>query len=210
MYDNITGIILSGGKSTRMGENKSLMIIKDRTVIEHVSDLMESIFSKVILISNNPDEYKFLDLDIYQDIFFRKGPLAGIHSGLSYSSTEQNFIISCDIPFMTSEMITYLTDYKTEKPVTVAKADGFIQQLCGRYDKRCLHLAENILKGNENDEKRSSLQNKRRCNVLSLLDTAGAEIIDAESLPFYKKQLYFNMNRRKDYDTVLKLLSNSD
>ncbi|MFZ0454899.1 MAG: molybdenum cofactor guanylyltransferase [Ignavibacteriaceae bacterium] len=207
MYDNITGIILSGGKSTRMGENKSMMKIGNKTIIEHVKVQMESLFSKIILITNDPVEYEFLNLEKYKDIYFRMGPLAGIHSGLTHSSTDKNFIISCDIPLMTPEMIKYLVDYKTIKPVTIAKADGFIQQLCGVYHKSCLPSSENILSSNKNDEERNEEQKKRGCKVLGLIDIVGAEIIDAESLPFYKKDMFFNMNRRSDYESILKRMT---
>ncbi|MGA9291295.1 MAG: molybdenum cofactor guanylyltransferase [Ignavibacteriaceae bacterium] len=207
MYDNITGIILSGGKSTRMGENKSMMKIGNKTIIEHVKVQMESLFSKIILITNDPVEYEFLNLEKYKDIYFRMGPLAGIHSGLTHSSTDKNFIISCDIPLMTPEMIKYLVDYKTIKPVTIAKADGFIQQLCGVYHKSCLPSSENILSSNKNDEDSNEEQKKRGCKVLGLIDIVGAEIIDAESLPFYKKDMFFNMNRRSDYESILKRMT---
>ena len=203
MYDDITGIILSGGKSTRMGENKSLMKIGNKTIIEHVKDLMQSLFSKIILITNDPDEYAFLNLEMYKDIYFRMGPLAGIHSCLTHSSTDKNFIISCDIPLMTQEMIKYLLDYKTNKPITIAKADGFIQQLCGVYYKSCLPHAENILSSNKNAEGRNEEQKERGCKVLGLIDIVGAEIIEAESLPFYKKDMFFNMNKRSDYESIL-------
>ena len=203
MYNDITGIILSGGKSTRMGENKSLMKIGNKTIIEHVKDLMQSLFSKVILITNDPDEYDFLNFEMYGDIYYRMGPLAGIHSGLAHSSNDKSFIISCDIPLMIPEMIKYLADYKTNKPVTIAKADGFIQQLCGLYHKSCLQVAENILSFNKNEEERNEVQKKRGCKVLGLIDIVGAEIIEAESLPFYKKDMFFNMNRRADYENIL-------
>ncbi len=204
MYDNITGFILSGGRSSRMGENKSLMKIGNKSVIEGVADLMLSLFSKVELITNDPGEYAFLNLDMHEDIFPGMGPLAGIHSGLSNSNTEQNFFISCDIPLMVPEMIKYLVEYKTEKPVTIAKADGFVQQLCGRYNESCLPFAGNILSSNPNTEGRESEQKKRGCRVLDLIDIVGAEIINAESLPFYKKDIYFNMNKRSDFEIVLK------
>lgn len=202
MYNDITGIILSGGKSSRMGENKSLMKLGEATVIEHVKKLMQSLFSKVILITNEQAEYKFLNLDMFEDIYFRMGPLAGIHSGLAHSTTNKNFIISCDLPMMTGQMISYLADYKTAKPVTVAKADGYVQQLCGIYDKACLPTAEEILSEQKYSEDRSAEQKKRGCNVLNLIDRTGAEIIDAESLPFFNKDLYFNMNRRSDFELV--------
>ena len=206
MYDDITAIILSGGKSTRMGRNKSLLKFGDKTIIERVRDLMLKLFHEVILITNEPDEYKFLDLPVFEDVFKHKGPLAGIHSGLMHSSTKINFVISCDLPLMTKEMINYLIEYKTDKLITIAKADGFIQQLAGKYSKECLPTAEKILKEVVSNENRDVVQKKRKCNVLSLIDIVGAEIISAESLPFYNEDLYFNMNRTEDYNLLLNKL----
>jgi len=206
MYDNITAIILSGGKSSRMGTNKSFLKIGDKTIIERLRDLLQSIFKDVILITNEPDDYQFLNLPIYEDIFRHRGPLAGIHSGLKHSKKNLNFIISCDLPFMTKEMINYLIDYKTDKLITVAKADGFIQQLAGKYSKECLSPSEKILNEQLENENRNVVQKKRKCNVLSLIDIVGAEIISAESLPFYNEDLYFNMNRTKDYNLLLNKL----
>jgi molybdopterin-guanine dinucleotide biosynthesis protein A len=206
MYDDITAIILSGGKSSRMGTNKSFLKIDDKTIIERLRDLLQSMFKDVILITNEPGHYKFLGLPIYEDIFRHRGPLAGIHSGLKHSKTNLNFIISCDLPFMTKEMINYLIEYKTDKLITVAKADGFIQQLAGKYSKECLSPSEKILQEVENNENRDEVQKKRKCNVLNLIDTVGAEIIPAESLSFYNEDLYFNMNRTEDYNLLLSKL----
>ncbi len=206
MYDDITAIILSGGKSSRMGTNKSFLKIGDKTVIERMRDLLQSMFNNVILITNEPDDYKFLGVPIYEDIFRHRGPLAGIHSGLKHSKTNINFIISCDLPLMTKEMINYLMEYKTNKLITVAKADGFIQQLAGKYSKDCLSDAEEILKAQLEVELRDHAQMKRRCNVLKLIDQIGAEIINAEMLPFYNEDLYFNMNKTEDYELLLQKL----
>ncbi len=104
-------------------------------------------------------------------------------------------------------MINYLIEYKTDKLITIAKADGFIQQLAGKYSKECLSPAEKILKEVVNNENRNVIQKKRKCNVLSLIDIVGAEIISAESLPFYSEDLYFNMNRTEDYNMLLNKLS---
>lgn len=206
MYDDITAIILSGGKSSRMGTNKSFLKIGNKTVIERMHDLLQSMFNNVILITNEPDDYKFLGVPIYEDIFRHRGPLAGIHSGLKHSKTNINFIISCDLPLMTKEMINYLMEYKTNKLITVAKADGFIQQLAGKYSEKCLSPSEKILKEAINNENRDAVQKKRKCNVLSLIDLVGAEIIPAESLPFYNEDLYFNMNKTEDYNLLLNKL----
>ncbi len=207
MYNDITGIILSGGSSTRMGVNKSLLKIGSKTVIEHVLVLMESIFTNVILSTNNPEDYSFLGTQMFKDVYPHSGPLAGIHSGLVNSSRQKNFILSCDMPLMTKEMIDYIIQFKTDKPVTVAKSEGYIQQLCGLYDKSCAGFAEEILINEADNELRETEQKKRGCRVLRLIDVVGAEIIDAESLSFYSPDLFFNMNKREDYEYALKKLS---
>jgi molybdenum cofactor guanylyltransferase len=206
MYTNITGIILAGGKSTRMGKNKSLLPLNGKTVIEEVVELMQSIFDNVVIITNTPEEYKFIDLPTFRDIYEYKGPLAGIHSGLYHSKTEDNFIISCDIPLMNTEMIKYIIDYKTDKLITVCKADGFIQQLAGRYSKSVLPVAEDFLKTNV-AETRNQNQTKRKCRVLSLLDEVGTEIIEAEKLDIYHDYLFYNMNRPEDYEMILEKIN---
>jgi molybdopterin-guanine dinucleotide biosynthesis protein A len=193
-----------------MGRNKALLKIGNKTIIERVRDQMQQIFKDVILITNTPDEYKFLDLPIYEDIYKHKGPLAGIHSGLLNSLTETNFIISCDIPLITIEMIEYLVGFKTNKLITVAQADGYIQQLAGKYSKDCLNTAEEILEEQLNIENRNTEQKKRGCNVLRLINRIGAEIISAESLPFYNKDLFFNVNKSADYNLLVKKISSAE
>jgi molybdopterin-guanine dinucleotide biosynthesis protein A len=202
LYPDITGIILSGGKSSRMGVNKSLLKINDKTIIGYVVELMQNIFSKVILITNNPDDYGFLGLETFEDIYEGYGPLAGIHSGLLNSSTKRNFVISCDVPLMTEQMIKYLVDYPTDKLITIAKADGFIQQLVGIYNRDIIVAVKEILGKEKSIDERNSDQQKRGCRVLSLVNQIGAEIINTDSLSFYIPDTYFNMNSINDFNLV--------
>ena len=207
MYNDVTGIILSGGKSSRMGENKALLKVGELTIIERVRNLMQSIFSEVILITNDPADYKFLNIQIFEDVFNHKGPLAGIHSGLTHSSTENNFIISCDLPFITAEMIKYIVDYKTKKLITIAKADGYIQQLAGKYSKECAYEAEKILNKVLSKKKEDNKKKNKSISALKLIEKIGAEIISIESLPFYDEKIFFNVNDAEDYKLLLKKLN---
>ena len=204
MYSNITGIILAGGKSVRMGENKSLLKLNGKTVIERTVDLLKSVFGNVILIANAPHEYSFLDVPTFKDIFEYKGPLAGIHAGLTHSATEKNFIISCDIPLMKAEMIRHIVDFETDKPVTVCRAEGFVQWLAGKYDKKVLPEIEKILRENNNDS------NSKKGSVNFLLKKVGVEIITAEELQFYDEYLFFNMNEKSDYKKIVEKLREID
>jgi molybdopterin-guanine dinucleotide biosynthesis protein A len=205
MYKNITGVILAGGKSTRMGTNKSLLTLGGITIIERVVNLMKDIFYSVILITNEKEKYSFLKLPMYEDIYKGIGPLAGIHSALTNSSTEKNFIISCDIPLMTSEVIKYLIEFPTLKPITITRADNFIQQLCGVYSKSLLPEIEKIIKNsiNSNQDERNPVQKKRGCNVLELVKTVDSEIIDIEKEYIgYIPGTFYNMNNPEEYSFI--------
>ncbi|MBM2816106.1 MAG: mobA [Ignavibacteria bacterium] len=203
MYKDITGIILSGGKSQRMGVNKSFLPFGSVTIIEHMLNLMKSVFEDNILITNEPESYERFNIPTYPDIYKNIGPLGGIHSGLSASSTEKNFVISCDIPMMTKEIIQFISDYQSSAKIIVAKADGFIQQLCGVYNRSCLTMAEDIIKHSLEQETRDVMQVKRKCKVLTLLDVVGAEIIDIEKeCKDYKSGAYFNINKPEDYQKI--------
>jgi len=205
MYKDITGVILTGGKSTRMGSNKSLLTIGGITVIERVVNLMKELFNSVILITNQPEEYSFLNVPMHEDIYQGIGPLAGIHSALLNSITEKNFIISCDIPLMTYEVIKYMVEFPTTKPITIAKADNFIQQLCGIYSKSLLQVIGNIIVKNipPLHDERNPDQKKRGCRVLQLVKTVDSEIIDIEKeFKDYIPGTFYNMNNPSEYNYI--------
>lgn len=208
MYEDIAGVILLGGKSIRMGENKALLKLGNTTVIERLVKLMSSLFKRVILISNYTEEYNFLNLPVYGDIFPDKGPLGGIHSGLVNSGCIRNFVISCDIPLIDSGIISFIVDYPTEKPIVITKADGFIQQLAGVYNS-CLipSIEKNLnLDISENSEKKDQM--KRQCRIIKLLETEEAEIINIEEeYKVYKKGSFFNMNHPAEYEFIKKILA---
>lgn len=209
MYADITGIILSGGKSKRMGQNKSFLVINNLTVIEKIAGLMQSLFSKVLLITNTPAEYKMLGIDTYEDIHKNIGPLAGIYSGLVNSKTEKNFIISCDVPMMTEKLIRYITDYKTERKITVCRADGFLQPLAGIYHKSLAGSIESAIPGNTLSADHNSRAGKAKCKLMQFIENYGAEIINPENTQDYIGNEFFNLNTPENYQYILKMTGNS-
>ena len=198
MHKDITGIILSGGKSLRMGVNKSLLKIGNKSVIEITVDLMKSLFDNNILSTNTPEEYEFLKLSMIEDVFKDAGPLAGIHSALLKSNTDKNFVISCDVPLINREMIEYIIDFQTDSKIIISSAAGFLQPLVGIYHKKLLPEIEKILTINSVESTKPSHKSLHK-----LIESAGAEITDPTSLPFYSDELFFNLNNKKDYEFIL-------
>ena len=204
MYQDITGIILAGGKSSRMGQNKSLMQIDGVTLIERTVALMKDLFPLLLLSTNSHSEYEFLNLEMVQDIVANVGPLAGIYSSLQASKTELNFIISCDMPLLTKDMVDYIITYLPDAPIKVAKADGFVQQLCGLYSRAVIPKIEEIIAKRRQEESRSDIQQKRGCPVLELVRSLDSVIIDVEAeYPEYKKNTFFNLNKPEDYNYIV-------
>ncbi len=193
MHHKITGVILSGGKSSRMGQNKALLKLGEERAIERVARQMKSLFSEVLLITNQPTEYKFLALPTFPDLYNNCGPLGGIHSALVHAQTSKVFIISCDMPMMTAEIIDAILNFPSIRPIVVPVTEGLVQQICGIYSKACLPVLEQMLKG-------------KKYKVMNLLDEMGAEIIEMNKLlPNYNSNSFFNMNLPEDYQKIFKL-----
>ncbi|MCB1176922.1 MAG: molybdenum cofactor guanylyltransferase [Leptospiraceae bacterium] len=200
MYDDITGIILSGGKSSRMGTNKSFLKLGGKTMLEIIIERSKKIFKETILITNDPDIYSKYEISTYTDIYKNFGPIAGLHSGLMNSNTEKNFLLSCDIPFLDEKSIEFIINYFSDSNCIVPKAEGFVQHMCGLYNKSLLPQIESILKDVVKEKK-----DKKSCKMGSLVKQSDGIIIDFEKeYPDYKSKLFLNINSRDDFEMALK------
>lgn len=188
MIEDVTCIILSGGDSSRMGVNKSLLKYGNSTVIGTISGLMQSLFENVFLITNSASDYSFLNLNMYKDVYKSKGPLSGIHSGLKHSFTERNFIVSCDMPFLTKETIFEMIYHNSSKPITVFSVNSYIHPLPGIYSKSVFPLIENKLVHHDSE-------NRKNFKMLNFLQKKYTEIIHTTD-----RIDFFNLNTPSDYE----------
>ncbi len=196
----VTGVILAGGKSRRMGENKALLRLGNGTIIGQVIRRMQPITDELLLITNSPDEYTHLGITMHKDIVPNAGALGGIHTGLTYASHHTVICVGCDNPFLMPNLLTYLVsvlgEYDAVMPHTYkepsadnADAQIISQTLCAVYSKRCLPIIEQML--NEPDLRVHALQ--ERANILTLAPEIW-KTFDAEGLSF------FNVNTPEDFE----------
>lgn len=144
-----TGIILAGGKSSRMGTNKALLEINGKTVIETICEELDSIVNNIIIVTNSFEDYQYLGRKMVQDEWKEMGPLAGIHAGLSASETEQNLIVACDLPFISAELGTILLEQLSDYDAVVPEISGQLHPLFAAYRKDVKKEVENALKQNK-------------------------------------------------------------
>ena len=138
----ISCVILAGGKSSRMGTDKGLMDFNGKPMIQHIIDLVQKYFSDVMIISNN-DSYKKFNLPVYPDEFQGSGPVVGILTGLTKSSTAWNFVVACDLPFLNSEILELLISNRNGYDAVVPFHHGNPEPMCAMYNKSCLPAFKN-------------------------------------------------------------------
>jgi len=200
--DDITAFILVGGLSSRIGTNKALLKICGKSLIQRLTELLNSIFPEVVLSSNEPELYEFLGKKIVKDFYLGSGPLSGVHSALNFTTSDRNFILSCDMPFISLEFIKYIIEYKSDASVSVIipKAEGRIQSLCGIYSKNIMSEVELLLV--ESQDKDTALKG----SIHELLSRVQSEIIDVTKMKFCHPDLFFNINTSNDYLYAKKIL----
>jgi molybdopterin-guanine dinucleotide biosynthesis protein A len=141
----IVGCILAGGKSSRMGSDKSLLPLAGVPLIERIALVMREVFESVVVVSDRRDEYKFLGLSILQDIKKDSGPLGGIHAALVQTKADHLFVVACDMPFVSAELIRHVVSAESGANATVPTMNGQLQPLCGLYSRTCLAIVERSL-----------------------------------------------------------------
>lgn len=142
---DVTGVVLAGGHSRRMGTDKSLLPFQGKPMIRHIVSILQSSFEKVVVASHEVRDYAFLGVPIVQDLHKDCGPLAGVHSALESSSPNPIFVLPCDMPLVTPEVVRHVLHFRSQAPARVLKAGGRIFPLCGWFSPLGLPLMRKSL-----------------------------------------------------------------
>ena len=142
----VSGVILAGGKSSRYGKNKALVSINGVPLIKRVLRVMKPLFRSIVIITNMPDEYAFLDLPMFEDRIKGLGPLGGLHTGLQVIPEHAGFFVACDMPYLNSELIRYLASVRLNFDVVVPTFSGKFEALHALYTKNCLQKIELLIR----------------------------------------------------------------
>jgi len=139
-------IILAGGQSRRMGENKAFLPFGDSTFIQSIIQMLQP-FAERIIISGSKNKYQNLGCEVIEDEIFNGGPLSGIYSGLKKTDLEWNFVISVDTPFVNGFIIKKLQEQikAQDFDVVAISTKQKNMPLVGMYNKSCIPTLEGAL-----------------------------------------------------------------
>lgn len=201
----MTGIILAGGKSTRMGTNKAFLELGGKKIIQWVIDVFLTLFDEIILISNEPELYKAWGFKVVPDILSGKGSLGGIYTGLVTASQDQAFFAACDMPFLNQKLIRYMMDQASGFDVVIPYApteenqssDG-LHPLHAIYSKTCTKPIERLLE-------------KNLLKIIGFFPEVRVRRILQEEIQQFDPYLlsFFNTNTPQDLEFAKSLINNT-
>lgn len=132
---------MAGGKSSRMGTNKALLVYKGKRLIDRVVEIILPLVDEVVISSN--ETLPYLPYPFITDAVEAIGPMGGLQACLGKSISEWNLIIPCDAPYLSVALYQQMLQHTTAVDAVIPKhADGKIEPLIGLYNRRLIPLID--------------------------------------------------------------------
>ena len=163
--NSVTGIVIAGGKSSRMGTNKALMKYSGKMLIEHAISIIEPLSNQIIISSNEPLlQLKYNNItDKINDV----GPIGGLYSCLMESNTNFNIVIPCDAPHIESNLYKLLIENSENVDAVIPRLpNGKLEPLVACYSKSIIPVIESSI--NSGDYKLVNLLSKLKVKYIDI------------------------------------------
>ena len=203
---SLEGFILAGGASSRMGRDKSRLVLDGQTLVERVATALFAVTNTVSLVANNQPGNQTANqtngqtnldckLPTVRDVYEKWGALGGLHAALTSCRADWAAVVACDLPFVTGELLMRLASLRADfDAVAPVQSDGRPQPLCALYRVGiCLAVAEKLIKSGEH-------------RPIGLLQSVRTRWVTFEELADLDgSRLFFdNLNTPDDYARALK------
>ena len=192
-------ILLAGGNSTRMGSDKSLLIIETLSLIELIALQLLEIFEQLIIITNErlyPKISivfnKYINVQVYTDLITDKGPISGLYTALKVIDDDAFFLTSCDVVYINKKDIELMQNFIQDYDVVAPLINKRYEPMFAFYSRSSLHIVhENI--------------NKDRLSMQKLLVELNTKAITFNMNEFEQKQ-FRSLNTEDEFQTMLPIL----
>ena len=192
----VTGVILAGGKSRRMGRDKALLPFGRGMLIERVIAVLQQVTDEVLLITNTPDQYRRFELPMFTDVIPEAGSLGGIYTGLVCANTPYSLCLACDMPFVTPEFLRLLCRMTPQTDVVIPRNTDDFQPLCAVYSQACREPIRQCIDGG-------------RLKITGFFDQVRVRVIEGAELARYDPHevMFFNANTPEEYEQARRLMA---
>jgi len=146
---DVTGVVLVGGLSRRMGQDKILLTIDGTPLISLIHGKMLSLFEEVLVIGHHRPEFDSLNIISHRDLIPECGILGGIYTGLSLSKTHYIFAVAGDMPFLDMDLIVQIASHREGNDAVIPRGKSGMEPLFAVYSRSCLDtIRENLAEQN--------------------------------------------------------------
>jgi len=188
---NMTAIILAGGRSSRMGRDKSTVEFGGEPLLLRAVHRLEEIFDEIIVVTNREIPFEMTGIKVVRDEVPYQGPLGGIGAGLKASSNDMSFVVAVDMPFISPQVIDYLSELTDEADAVVPRTIHGLEPLFAFYNKRCLYEINKALV--EGERKVASIFPKLNLRVAGFPEISHLDGAD---------RTFVNINTERDLEKV--------
>jgi molybdopterin-guanine dinucleotide biosynthesis protein A len=195
----VTGVILAGGKSRRMGRDKAFLSFGTGMLVERVIEVLRQVTEDVILITNTPEPYQRFGLPMFSDVIPEAGSLGGIYTGLASAKTSYSLCLACDMPFVKPAFLRFLCEMAAEADVVIPRNAEDFQPLCAVYSQVCREpIRQKIDAG--------------RLKITGFFDQVRVRVIEGELLTRYDPHdvMFFNANTPEEYERARQMLGSGE
>ncbi len=190
----LSGIVLAGGQSRRMGRNKALLELQGQTLIARVLERLSPLCDELIISANDVELYVDLPAQVVPDLIPGRGALGGIHAGLTTMRHDKAVVVACDMPFLSLSLLRYMVVVSSSYDVVVPWVNGFFEPLHAVYSARCVDpIAQLIAEG-----PRRVVDLYRQVRL--------REVTEADVRLFDADLSFVNVNTREEWSEVQRLV----
>jgi molybdopterin-guanine dinucleotide biosynthesis protein A len=145
MEIEVTGVLLAGGKSRRMGEDKRYLVVGEQTLLERSLGVLRSMFHEVLVVIAQDSVPLDIDARVVRDLVPDCGSLGGVYTGLTQATTPYIFAVACDMPFLNQAVITQFTNRRDTADIVMARLATRLHPMHALYGKGCLPAMEQMI-----------------------------------------------------------------
>lgn len=144
METEVTGVLLAGGKSLRMGEDKRYLVVGEQTLLERGLDVLQSMFQEVMVVIARDSPPLDIAARVVRDLVPDCGSLGGIYTGLTQATTSCIFVAACDMPFLNQAVIAQFTSRRATADIVMARLATRLHPMHALYGRGCLPVMEQM------------------------------------------------------------------
>lgn len=191
----VSAIALAGGKSKRLGMDKSLLKIDHEWLLQRILSALAALSDDVFVVANDQEKLAHLAVQVVPDIRPEMGPLGGIYAGLHSMRHERGVFVACDMPFLNLELLRYMILLSADFDVVIPRVGDNVEPLHAVYSKACVQPIADLL-------------DQRGRRVVGFFHQVRVRYVEQQEIEAFDPQhlSFFNINTVQDLDRMRNLL----